>query len=167
MIKDWDMITEETSKRNADEEAEEIDTLGQESETKAVKWVQEIEKREEKKRQDAEGKQLELIEKKRRFKKNEYYDALVHLAKKQLHDYDIPKGYEVDVLSKGDGRILFGVHKIGYKWYAKGMRVCADPHYDINCVERLVVQTMISLDELQKQFEQHRTSSGIILPVKR
>lgn len=154
------------SKKNAGELAEEIDTLGQESETKAVKWVQEVEKRERKEHEEDEAKALEDLYDKRKYTKNVYFNSLYNLAKQQFARYDVPAGYNIDVTLKEDGRLIFGLQKIGFKWYAKGMKPCGEPKYDINCVERLVIQTMIALDELVLQHEQHQTKSGIVLPRK-
>lgn len=159
-------LTKEQSKRNASLVAEEIDAMGQESETKAVRHVQEVEKNRQ--QQDSYNTLTlqEDLEKKRRYKKNPYYQSLLNLAKKELSNYDVPKGYQLDVLLKEDGRLIFGLCKIGFRWYAKGMKICGDPKYDINCVERLAVQSMLSLDELYEQHELHQTKDGIQLPVK-
>ena len=157
-------LDEALSKQHAGQLAEEIDAMGQESEEKAVKWVQEVEHREEKKRQETDAQHAEQIAKKRRFKKNDYYIALYQYASKLLKEYDIPQGYEVDCYLKEEGKLVFGVRKVGYRWYAKGMIICGEPKYDKNCIERLVYQTMMALDELEGQHERHRTKSGIILP---
>lgn len=158
-------LDEVLSKQNAGKLAEEIDAMGQQNEEKAVKWVQEVEKREEKKRHELDARNEEQIAKKRRFKKNDYYRALHTYAAKQLAEYDIPRGYAVDVyLQEDKGELMFGLQKVGFRWYAKGMKICGEPKYDKNCIERLVVQTMLGLDELEGQHERHRTKSGIILP---
>lgn len=157
-------IDEAISKRNAGQLAEEIDAMGQKNEEKAVKWVKEVEAREEKKRTEEDARLEEEIAKKRRFKKNDYYEALLKYAKKLFADYDIPRGYNVDVVLKDEGKLIFGLQKVGFRWYAKGMTICGEPKYDKNCIERLIVQTMIALDELSQQHERHRTKSGIILP---
>lgn len=158
-------LTKEQSKENANLVAEEIDAMGQESETGAVKWVQEVEKRNQKAADESEGRQREEIEKQRKYQKNPYYQSLYALAMRQIGSYDVPRGYKLEVVQK-DNRIIFGLCKIGFRWYAKGMTICGEPKYDINCVQRMVVQTMISLDELVLQHEQHQTKSGIALPVK-
>lgn len=153
------------SKKNANELAEEIDATGQESETKAVKWVQEVEKRNQQEQTKQEANEQDILHKKRRYKKNDYFQSLLTMAQRRLAEYDIPKEYATSVQLR-DNKLIFGLCKIGYRWYAKGMTICGEPTYDINCVERLVIQTMLSLDELQEQHEHHRTKSGIILPAR-
>ncbi len=158
-------IPEEKSKENAGLTAEEIDAMGQESETKAVKWVQEVEKRNQEQISYETLTLQEDLEKKRRYDKNPYYQSLYNLAIKELSNYDVPKGYQVDVVWKDKG-LVFGLRKIGFRWYAKGMSISGEPKYDINCVERLAIQTMLSLDELYEQHELHQTKEGIQLPSK-
>jgi len=158
------MLDETTSKQNANLEAEEIDAMGQENPVKAVKWVQEVEKRKEKEEQEVVAKDLDLLTKKTRFKKNDYFHALYQLAKKELKEYEVPPNYNIDVTLKENGTLIFGIQKIGFRWFAQGMKPCGDPHYDMNCVKRLVVRSMLALDELQLQHEKHQTKSGIILP---
>lgn len=159
-------MDEAESKKTAGELGEELDATGQESEKKAVKWVKEVEEKEEKLRQVEEAKHNQILSDKRKYKKNPYYEALFKLARKKLGEYDIDRGYQVDVVLKEEGKIIFGVCKIGFRWYAKGMTICGEPKYDINCVERMAVQTILSLDELVLQHEKHRTKSGIALPGK-
>lgn len=160
------MTDDRKSKEKAGEIGEEIDATGQESEKKAVKWVQEIEARNQREQKRIQDIQHEVLDKKRRYTKNPYYQSLLDLAKKELANYDIAQGYAVDVLLKPDGKLIFGLQKVGFKWYAKGMTICGEPKYDINCVERMVVQLMISLDELVLQHERHQTKEGIALPTK-
>lgn len=158
------ILTKEKSEKNAAEFAEEIDAMGQESETGAVKWVKEVEDREQQVREKKEADELTILSQKRKYQKNPYYESLYTLAKRRISEYDIPRGYAVDIILKEDGRLVFGLQKVGFRWYAKGMKICGDPHFDINCVDRMIVQLMLSLDELQRQHEKHRTNSGIILP---
>lgn len=159
------LLDDQLSKRNAGQLAEELDAMGQESEEKAVKWVQEVENRNEKKRQETDARQYEVLDKKRRFKKNDYFESLLTLANRKIGEYDIPRQYNVQAILKDD-RLIVGLQKIGYRWYAKGMKICGEPKYDINCVERLVVQCFLALDELESHHEEHRTKSGIVLPSK-
>ncbi len=159
------MILDKTSSRkNASQLAEELEATGQESEEKAAKWVIEKEKTEEAVRQQAEDKDQDILAHKRKYKKNDYFVALYNLAKRKISEYDINPGYNVDVILKDDGRIIFGLQKVGFRWYAKGMKICGEPKYDINCVERMVIQLFIALDELGNQHENQKTNSGIILP---
>jgi len=143
---------------------ERIDAMGQESETKAAKWVIENESDEQKDRNKFEADQLDVLTEKRKFTKGNYYINLYQYAKKQLSLYDIPRGYNVDIVLKKEGKLIFGLQKNGYRWYAKGMNICGEPKYDINCVDRLIIQTQISLDELVDQHEKGKTVAGIILP---
>lgn len=166
MTNSMSLLNEKVSKKNASDLAEEIDAMGQQSEEKAVKWVQEVENRNLKEQSNSESKNIEDLEHKRRYAKNPYYQSLYNLALQELKQYDIPRGYNVDILLKEDGRMIFGLQKQGFRWYAKGMKVCGEPKYDINCVQRMVVQMMLSLDELEMQHEKHHTKEGIQLPVK-
>jgi hypothetical protein len=159
-------ITEEQSKQNANLVAEEIDTMGQESEAKAVKWVQEIENNRQKEEMYELSKNEEKLSDKRKHKKNPYYESLLKMAKDELEQYDIPVGYNTDILLKENGKIVFGLQKVGFRWYAKGMNISGEPKYDINCVQRMVVQMMLSIDELYEQHENHQTKEGIQLPTK-
>jgi hypothetical protein len=158
-------LDETQSKKNAGLVGEELDAAGQESETKAVKWIKELENDRQKEELYEFGKNQEDLEKKRRYSKNPYYQSLLNLATEELSQYDIPPGYNTDIILKED-KILFGLQKVGFRWYAKGMSICGEPKYDINCVQRMVVQMMLSLDELEEQHEKHRTKSGIQLPSK-
>ncbi|MGH2612147.1 MAG: hypothetical protein ACRDFB_03750 [Rhabdochlamydiaceae bacterium] len=159
-------VTSEQSHKNASDFVEELEATGQESETKAVKWIQEVEnKRIARNACDILTKEEEL-EKQRRGKKNPYFQSLYEMAKKELSEYDIPKGYMVDILLKEDGRIIFGLQKVGFRWYARGMKISGEPKYDINCVQRMVIQMMLSLDELYEQHELGRMKSGLHLPKK-
>lgn len=157
------MIDQKASKRNAGELAEEIDATGQESTTKAVKWVQEVEKRNETERQIQEAKDIEAVEHARRYTKNEYYLSLLRLAQQKVSEYDVPRWYKLEVVLKEDGSIIFGICKIGFRWFVKGMKPCGEPKYDMNCIERLAIQSMIALDELQLQHEDSKTGSGLVL----
>lgn len=159
-------LTPSQSKKNAALEAEEIDAMGQESETGAVKWVQEKQKNIDKQQAEEMGREQEDLEHKRRYRKNPYLQAVLALALRLLGEYSAPQGYETAALLTDKGLVV-GLHKRGYRWYAKGMKITGEPKYDINGVERLVGQAILSLDELQIQHEKYMTESGIILPQRK
>lgn len=146
--------------------AEELDATGQEDDKKAVKWVKEVEDKEQKDAKKQEDDEMEQLLTKQRGTKNPYYEALYQMAKKRLSEYDIPSNYRVDVVLKPEGKIIFGLQRVGFRWYAKGMTICGEPKYDINCVDRMAIQTMVAIDELESQHEKHQTKSGIQLPAK-
>ena len=120
-------MDETKSKQNAGIEAEEIDAMGQESDERAVKWVKEVEDRQQREEQERVANDQFLLEHKRKFKKNDYYEALLAMAKKELSGYEVPQDYGVDCLLKDDGKLIFGIQKVGYRWYAKGMTICGEP----------------------------------------
>lgn len=155
-----------TSKKRAADFSEILDATGQEDDKKAVKWVKEVEEQEQKDAKKRDADEMEALLDKQRGTKNPYYEALYNLAKRRLAAYDIPKNYRIDVLLKPEGKIIFGLQRVGFRWYAKGMTICGEPKYDINCVDRLAIQTMVAIDELESQHEKHKTKSGIHLPAK-
>lgn len=163
VISNTRLENERISKKNAQELAEELDTLGQDSDERAVKWVQEKQKELDTEEVKETNKEKEILHDKRKYKKNEYFLAILRMAKRKLAEFDVPNGYRVDAILK-ENKVIIGLRKDGFRWYAKGMVICGEPKYDMNCIERLVIQCMIALDELYDQHEKHTTKSGIVLP---
>lgn len=154
----------QTSKKQAELLGEELDAMGQEDDVKAAKWIIEKGKEEARQTQEKEHKAEAQLAQKARYTKNPYYESILRYTNKQIAEYiqDVPQGYMITANPK-ENTIIVGICRVGYRWYAKGMTICGDPHYDMNCIQRLVVQAMISLEELQSHHEKRKTPSGIFL----
>ena len=150
------------SKKRAEEFAEEIAVLGQDSEEQAAKWV--IEKgEEERKKQDEENYYTQ--EKLAKRKGSLYWDSIRNEARKRIASFDIPKGYTIDCVITSKG-IAFGwKHYSRNVWYMKGMKVSESPVHDLQMVDRLISQ---ALDEIERisagQDIEHKSGGGIVLP---
>ena len=156
---------------------EELDATGQESEAKAAKWVKEkgIEERhiedekraeEEWKAHDSKGKVLT------------YKDAIYNAVKRQMvESYALlPRGF-IWYPVKSEKGIEIWVRDLDKQWYARGMTICNNPTYDLNCVDRLIDKALNHMDNLEQEYEERaklikekiegkdkKTDSGIILP---
>ena len=147
---------EKQSKRIAAEIEEELDATGQESDVKAVKWVQEkgreAEHEENEELAEAEWKATDASKKGKVFT---YRDVLMDFIKREMMSY-----YDVlpvnflwyPVKDKNQGIIIWIRDSRG-KWYARGMRVSMLPKYDINCVQKLIVKALDQMDNLSQRYE--------------
>ena len=151
---------EKKSKLRAEEEAERIDILGQPNEAKAVKWIKEVAKEEEKKEEEQRSISLDQLHSSRR-RIFTYRDTLI-LAFFRLLNYwkdQLPRGYNWTCQLTKKGIVLIYRNKKG-EYFARGLIVSGDPKSDLTGIERL---THKALSEIDKETTK-KTKSGIILP---
>lgn len=147
-------------KKKVAEEVERIETLGQESEKKAVKWVKENTKEIQAKEKEKEAGELSRLDSK---KKNivSYKEELAKIIYDRLAKNLWPKGYKYLVNTSPKGIGIFIKNAQG-KEYGRGMLVTFMPEYDLNAAVVLIIQadnTMAISDNLAKEV------NGRITPV--
>ena len=135
------------SKQRAQEETEKIDALGQESETKAVKWVIEEGERERKEQAEEEAVARWKLED---VKKTvwTYKDSLLKEANRQIPSYELPSGFLIKA-SSGKQGLLFFVRDLKGNWYVKGMKISNIPMYDLQGIQRMVDKCLNVIDKLE------------------
>ena len=151
-------------KKQSGEDLEKITAMGQESEKKSVKWVQEVGKemeQEEKRQQDNARDYLEGAKK----KVFTYKDALLKEMRREMLNWEeeLPKGFNWFPMYTSKGLVMWLKNNKG-EWFAKGLKLSGEPKYDLNGVARLIVG---AVEEASKQMEKsQQTDNGIILPYK-
>lgn len=129
---------EKKRKKKIAEEVERLETLGQESEKKAVKWVKENTKEEKKKEKEIEATDLtRLYSKKRLFLT--YKEELAKILYERLRKNIWPKGYHYVVTTSPKGIAVF-IKNPQNKWYSRGISLSYIPEYDLNAAVVLVIQ---------------------------
>lgn len=141
-------------KKSASDVLEELEAMGQDSETKAVKWVKEQNAEQEK--LDDERKAISqwmLNDKKKQI--TTYKDALLFEMKRQMIDsYDfLPENFLWYPKSTEKGICLY-IRDSHNKWYARGMLVSTVPEYDLQAIERLIDKALQHMDNLEQLYEQ-------------
>jgi len=139
---------EKESKRRAEESLEELDTLGQENETKAAKWVIEKEKdnlhTESEKKAEAEWKLHDA-----RKTVWTYNDSLVDEMIRMILMSDVPPGYRLAPRAVKEGMQFWIRDKEG-SWYVKGMTISGIPKYDLNGLDRNLEKALNFIDSLEE-----------------
>jgi hypothetical protein len=146
-------------KRIAGETEEIIDTIGQESERKAVRPMQEYMAAEQK----ADQLQKELdVEQLKNLSRNKihYQRYLLVILNRFIKDEDIPKQYHLFVESNDQG-IAIGIEGTDY---ISAFRVCGMPKYDIHACKVLAVKVGNTVAIMEGHLRQ--TDSGIIMATK-
>lgn len=117
-------------KRSAGEILEEIETLGQEDENKAIKWVKEVGKRDEQESKEEFDDSLTKLESKK--KRLGYKDALVEEIQGLMRGLssEVPKGFGWNCV-KSDKGIVFIVFTPDGKRFVRGNTVCLIPEIDM------------------------------------
>lgn len=119
------------------EEEEKLDVLGQESDHKAVKWIQEEGKKnqeEEKKKKDQITQVLkDLVPK----KESSYIQTLVNNMYQALTEVDWNYGWKY--MSWFDGKGIRVILKHGEKNWQRAFKISYAPKYDLNAVARFAV----------------------------
>ena len=127
---------------------EELDTLGQDSEEKAAKWVIEKGKEDRKKADEAEARILEGLEKEKNKRFTHYHEALYKTAKRKILEYGVPPKYYMDCQLTPKG-LLFGFRSYASKkWEMKGMKITMIPRYDLFAIIMMIND---ALDEISKR----------------
>lgn len=144
---------ERQSKKIARELDEELSATGQESETQAVKWVQE-KGREERHEESEKLAEAEWKANDRRGKIFSYRDTILAEMKRQMvENFDcLPQDFLwYPVKDQKQGLILY-IRDPHNKWYARGMKLCMVPKMDIQCVSRLVEKALNHMDDLEQKY---------------
>lgn len=143
-------------KRIAGETEEIIDTIGQESDRKALRPLQEYTKAEQKADQLQKDLDIEQLKNLSR-NKIQYQRYLIIILHRFIKDEAIPKHYQLFVDSNDIG-IAIGITGTDY---VSGFKVCGIPKYDIHACKVLAVKTGNTVAILSGHMR--RTDSGIIL----
>lgn len=146
------------SKKRAQEELEKIETLGQESELKAKKWVKEEFDAQNKKEEEFSTESFAKLELLKKGKKIYYTRFLRLLFKKFADDEDIPKKYTIwtSANEKGLAIGIVGTNLVG------AFKPVGIEKYDFIACKLLAVKlgnTVAKLEGYEKT-----TKEGVILP---
>ena|SRR3990167_2082096 len=146
------------SKRRTEEEKERLDILGQESEAKALPWIQKEVYKKEKKEKEYLNLSLDLLKNAAKKKKVNYFRILTSILLHFLKEEDIPKKYHINIDLTDVGIIT----KIaGTKFYG-GFKVCFLPSYDLRACRVMAMKVGNTVAKLEGAV--HSSKGGIILP---
>ena len=137
-------------KRSLSEQAEEIDAMGQDSETKAVKWVQERAKEDEKDENETIAQETWKLQDSRK-KVFTYRDALVQAMVRRMLEYDLPKGFAWKIETPQQDIILVIGDPKG-QMYARGLKPIGEPKYDLNAIDRVIWKALDAIDHLEQHY---------------
>ena len=150
---------ERVKKYKKGQEEERIEVLGQESEEKALPWVQKEVATQEKIDQDYFFMVMELL-KKAQTKKVDYFKVLSQVFTHFLKEEDIPQRYFLDI----------EVNDIGIKVeikdtaYYGAFKVCGLPSYDFRAAQMLAIKVGNTVAKLEGYT--YKSPGGIALPDK-
>lgn len=149
-------MKKKTLKEKIGEEIEELEATGQDNETEAIKWVREKAAKDEVLEKEQDALQWEKLWNKRRTVAS-YRDGLLEYMKllKDKFQDDIPPGYQWWIIPNDKG-IMLSVREPSGKWYGRGTKVCGEPKYDMNAVERLVFRALEFMDKAVQQQEKQK-----------
>lgn len=156
------MAKKKDLKKQIAQEVEEIETLGQESDEKAVKWVQEVEKRnmhEEDEKRAAEEWKLH-DSRKRVFT---YETALAQACQRRMVEYDefVPKGFMwiARLSKKKKGGLEIWIRDPKDKFYCKAMIISHSPKFDLNWIDNTIVMGLDQMDELERRYSEEQNNT--------
>lgn len=157
-----DKLSPEQKKVAIAEEQEKIETLGQDSNKKAKKWVEEEIKEQDKQEKKHQDDAMEILTDARK-KIFTYKDALLKEMRREMINWleDLPQGFTWHAMYTSKGLVLWLRNNKG-EWYAKGLKLSGEPKYDLNGIARLIVS---AIKEANDQVKPKKTD-GIILPYK-
>lgn len=146
-------------KRQAGEDAEKLEAMGQESEHRAKKWVQEVGKQEREKEKKRVDDVMERLFDSRKFVLT-YKGLLIEEMRKEMGYWseDLPRGFQWRVQSTEKGIVLW-IRTPQGSYLAKGIKLSGEPEIDLNAIARLIVN---GVQEMTKYEE--KTPNGIIVP---
>ena len=155
---------EKQSKMRVQEEAEKIDVLGQESEEKGAKWV--IEEGEKKRKTEEEQEaqdQWKLHDARGRI--ITYSQLLLDDMKRLMQQLatDFPPNVAWLAVKNPKGVVLW-IRSPDREWYARGMKICGTPKYDLQGITRLVHKGLDLIESWEPKEQEKKTANGIILP---
>ena len=134
-------------KYQMDQEAEELDVLGQENDKSAAKWV--IEKGKEhvhevdEKRAETRWKLEDA-----KLKVWTYNEQLLNEAVRMILLSDVPAGYRYAAKLTKKG-MEFWIRDVEGNWYAQGMTISGLPKYDLNGLDRNIEKGLDFIDKLE------------------
>lgn len=154
------------SKKRAGEINETLETIGQDSTSKALPALQEKLNHEQKVKDEKIADNLNLLETKTKFsKKNPKNDpyrlSLCELIIARIKEEKWPKDYHFKTLPTDEGVVLL-LMTPWKKIFGHGFKPTHLPQYDLNAVEVLVMQAENRVDKLEEA--RNTTPGGIILP---
>lgn len=139
---------------------EELEATGQESDTKAAKYV--IEKENENLKTEADIFSIvrwKLEDSK--LKPFTYMEILEGEWRRQMGSYDLPRGWMWSIQRTKKGIALFIRDRIG-KFYGRGIKVCFEPKYDLNAMDRLIVKALNFIEGIDDSDTLRKTPGGIL-----
>lgn len=148
---------EEEIRRLKNEEGDRLEVLGQESETKAAKWVKEDFKEREKKDIETENVGFSILESLRN-NKLKYNVFLTTLLSRFIRDEDIPKKYTIDVLANDIGVVL----SIRGTDYIGAFKSCGVPKFDFFAAKNKAITLGNTIAHLEGY--RRKSDGGILLP---
>jgi hypothetical protein len=133
---------------------EEIDSMGQESEIKAAKWVKEKGKEKDKEVEKEESKKLETLEQKTKRVFLDYKQTLADILDKEAFVEEFPKEwkYHVAVTEKGICMFVVSPEK---KLYVRAISPVNEPKYDLTAVYSI-------LESVWVLIEKYNSTRGIL-----
>ena len=154
-----------------DEENEKVEVMGQESETKAAKWVIEENREQEVKENEARAAAQSILEEDKR-KKFLYKATLVKEILRQQKTYDLPVGFKWGARPTEEG-VMVWFKDLEGNIAAVGMKPSGKPMYDLNWIDRRLNDALNTMERIDysKSVDislphETKTAGGIIIPKK-
>lgn len=141
---------------------EKLEAMGQESEKKAAKWVQEEGRQEREAEQKIQDNATDALWSSRK-QVLTYKGRLVEEMQREMDNWadELPEGFNWMPQSTQKGIVLW-IRNPQRDYYAKGLSLSYEPKYDLNGIARLIVR---AVEEATKQATP-KTDNGIITPYK-
>ena len=145
-------------KKKIEELEEEIDAMGQENEIKAAKWVKEKGKEWDQEVAQEQGKTLEILEGKTRYKFADYKRFLGEELMKAGTDEGYPEGWmhQSAVTDKG---IVFYLRSPDKRLFVRAFTPTNIPKYDLVAIEKIIESSWVAIEKWEKEDKR-----DIILP---
>lgn len=138
-------------KKSAGEIEEIIDATGQESETKAAKWIEEIGKEDDHYTQEVKARDLETLEKKNQFKIIDYWQALADIMTRVAHQEEFPKGWRHHVFIDTKG-IVFVLYSPDNRKFVRAMKPSHEPTYDFTATDKFMESAWVAINSWKTQI---------------
>lgn len=157
---------ERQSKALARELEEQLDATGQDSETAGAKAVMELHKEEQAEEQQKKEVERFLLEESRK-RKLTYWQALVTVCRRQMGEYDLPKGFIWGAfLKKLDnnecGLVVWFRSDLGQRAEV-AMKISGEPKFDVNWIDRRIPDTLDVIEKIDAK-NNPVSKGGIHLP---
>jgi len=150
-------------KKELAQDDERLAEIGQESESKGIKFAKEDFKAQQVLEEREITNEMEWLASRRRFRDEDYLVALASILWQRMREISWPIGYHwaVDI----DGRKVRATVKTPTKReYARGIMACGEAKYDHHAVEKIAVEAENTLDHLEESLEGRKTKGGILIP---